>query len=185
MPRIPYVTAENAPPELRDAMDKLPALNIIRLCANSPAACEASMRFGGALLGSPEIDGELRELVILRVGHLSAAPYEIQQHEAIARALGIPDAKLAGLAQGPDAPVFDGFERAVLAVTDEIVTRGTVGAAAWAPVAERLSRAGQVELVMVIGFYMTMCRVMNVLEVDLETKPADLSGIVRLIRGTA
>src|SRR4029450_10579667 len=80
MPRIPYYEVENATGKHAELLDKLkPHLNIYRLLANSEAGLKGFTRMGNALLHRCELDAQLRELAILRVGRLSRAAYEVFQ----------------------------------------------------------------------------------------------------------
>jgi alkylhydroperoxidase family enzyme len=78
-----------------------------------------SMRFMGD--GSP-LPPQLREIAILRVGYLSNAAYEILQHEALARYVGLTDAEIAAIkAGGAAAAAFGEASAAVLAFTVHLV----------------------------------------------------------------
>ena len=63
----------------------------------------------------------LRELIILRVGHLCDAPYEIHHHERISREIGMSEALIAAPKIGAGAPGLDATQRLALALTDDLV----------------------------------------------------------------
>jgi len=83
MARIPYRDVATAPEQVRDLVAKLPPLNIFRMLAHVDTFIRGFGGLGGAILGEAKLDARLRELVILRVGARSPAPYEVQQHVPI------------------------------------------------------------------------------------------------------
>ena len=123
MPRIPYYEVENATGKHAEFLDKLkPHLNIYRMLANSEAGLKGFIRMGNALLYRCELDAQLRELAILRVGRLSRAAYEVFQHERIAREAGVAEDKIAALRDATiEAPAFTDNDKAVLRYTDDVV----------------------------------------------------------------
>jgi alkylhydroperoxidase family enzyme len=171
MPRIPYFDVASAAPELREAIGSRPPLNIYRMLAHGGPAALGFLKLGVALLRENALDTRLRELVILRVGHLCRAEYEQHQHRRIARRVGVPDAKVAALADGPEAPAFDELERLVLRFTDAVVLNVKAGDTLFHQVAERLSHQQMVELLLLIGFYMMVSRFLENTEVEIEPAP--------------
>lgn len=168
MPRIPYFDISQAPEELRQMLATRRPLNIYRMLPHAGPAAIGFLRLGQALLNQNALDSRLRELAVLRVGLLSGAGYEVHQHRRVAREVGVPDDKLAGLEAGPEAPCFDDLERAVLRFTDDVVLNVKAGQALYDDVAARLSEQQCAELIVLIGFYMMVCRFLENLEVEIE-----------------
>jgi alkylhydroperoxidase family enzyme len=171
MARIPYVEPVEAPPAVREVYDVLgrEPLNIFKLIANAESAFRPFMRFGAAILGALELDPKLRELAILRVAQLSDARYEWVQHAAIAAGIGIPDAQIAALERGEiEADCFGELERRVLRFTTESVRDVRVSQATFDALAEHFSPRLIVELLLTIGQYMMVARVMEACAIDIE-----------------
>ena len=170
MPRIPYYEVESATGKHAEFLDKLkPHLNIYRMLANSEAGLKGFVRMGNALLFRCELDAQLRELAILRVGRLSRAAYEVFQHERIAREAGVADDKIAALRDATiEAPAFSDNEKAVLRFTDEVVRNIKATDRTFKPVQALLSPGALVELTLTIGYYMMVCRFLETLGVDGE-----------------
>jgi alkylhydroperoxidase family enzyme len=143
-------------------------LNIFRALANAPTAAPGFLALGNALLTQGELDRGLRELVIIRVGLLSDAGYEVHQHKQIARLVRVPPEKVDALDDGPEAAAFDPLERDVLRFTDAVVNGVKAPDELYAPVAAALSDRELCELVLVIGYYMLVSRFLENLEVELE-----------------
>lgn len=175
MARIPYVEIETAPAPVREVLERLPAqLNIFKLMAHAETSFRPLLRLGTSILGQQQLSAKLRELAILRVARLEQAEYEWVQHVPIAKAAGVGDAQVAALEQDRlDEDVFDALERAVLRFTDEVVEQATASEGLVKELSERLSDRELVELLLAIGFYMTVARLMNVCDIDLEPPAGD------------
>ena len=127
MARLPYVDPAGASEPVRDALERVPPLNIFRMMANADSAFRPWLRWGAALLGKLELDPLLRELAILRVARLTPhAEYEWVQHVPIAQAVGASDEQVAALERDePEADCFSEARAAGVALHD----RGRAGRA--------------------------------------------------------
>jgi alkylhydroperoxidase family enzyme len=126
------------------------------------------LRLGTSILGQQKLSGKLRELAILRVAQLSPARYEWVQHVPIAKAVGATDEQINAIERGDIGGCFDADERLVLDFTAELVRAAKPSDALRDQLIARFSPQEVVELVLAIGFYMTMARLMEVTGVDLE-----------------
>src|SRR3954453_21276086 len=129
MARLPYVDPAGAPEPVRDALGRVPPLNIFRMMANAETAFRPWLRWGATLLGELELDPLLRELAILRVAQLTPhAEYEWVQHVPLAKAVGASDDQVAALeADEIDGDAFSDLERSVLRFTTEVVREVRAG----------------------------------------------------------
>ncbi len=172
MARVPYLDVSEMPEPLQKALDGQPPLNIFRAVANAPAVARGFLALGGALLRRGQLDPTLRELVIIRVGILSGAAYEVHQHKQVARLIGIPQSKVDALGGDPggepDADAFEHLERDVLRLTDAVVRDVKAPPELFAAVAATLSDAELVELLILIGYYMLVSRFLENLEIEIE-----------------
>ncbi|MDQ3934395.1 MAG: carboxymuconolactone decarboxylase family protein [Actinomycetota bacterium] len=167
MARLPYVDPERAPEPVRRALERVPPLNIFRMTANASTAFRPWLAFGGALLSSLELDARLRELVILHVGRLSGAEYEWVQHVPIALAVGAGEEDVAAVERGElDAECLGPAVGAALRFTSEVVRDVRASDEAFEAVREHLSPREVIELLLVIGQYMTVARI--ALNADIE-----------------
>ena len=75
MARAPYPDIETLPDELRTFVQRFdPLMNVFHMLAHTGPALPHFMRLGNAILFKGRLDPELREIAILRVGHLLGAP---------------------------------------------------------------------------------------------------------------
>jgi 4-carboxymuconolactone decarboxylase len=177
--RLPYVDSADAPEPVRDALDRVPPLNIFRMMANAETAFRPWLRWGATLLSELELDPLLRELAILRVARLTPhAEYEWVQHVPLAKAAGASDEQVAALeADDVEASCFSDHERVVLRFTTEVVGDAQASDATLDQLSMVLSPREIVELLMVIGQYMMVARVMATtrMEIDEPAGPGALS----------
>jgi 4-carboxymuconolactone decarboxylase len=179
--RLPYVDTAEAPEPVRDALGRVPPLNIFRMMANAETAFRPWLRWGATLLGELQLDPLLRELAILRVARLTPhAEYEWVQHVPIAQAVGATEEQVRALERDePEASCFSPEQRDVLRFTTEVVRDAQAADTTLAKLGESLSPRELVELLMVIGQYMMVARVMATtrMEIDDPAGPGALGNI--------
>jgi alkylhydroperoxidase family enzyme len=152
MARLPYA-------EIPDP--RVPPANIFRLIANAETVFAPYMRYGLGLLRDLELDPVVREQAILRVAALTpGAEYEWVQHEPIGRAAGMSDEQIAACR--------DGGDDLVLRFTEEVVRDASPSDATFAAISDRLSPREIIELLLVIGQYMCLARVMATARIDID-----------------
>lgn len=184
MARIPYVEPETAGPDVREILEQLPVkLNVFKIMAHAETSFRPLLRLGTSILGEQQLDARLRELAILRVAKLSNAEYEWVQHVPIARLTGASDAAIEALERGEiGAPCFTELEQTLLRFTDEVVQDVGTSDATFAALSKHLSHREIVELILAIGFYMTMARLMETTRIDLDP-PAGSAVLDRALQG--
>ncbi len=173
MARIPYPDSAALTPGAAETLAKLPPLNVFRMMGHAGDMVTGFARFGNYLLGRTKLDPVLREIAIVRVGILSGADYEVQQHKEICRRLGMAESLIAAIGEGSQATAFDPLQRLVMAFTDDVVLNVRASDATYAPLAASLTVHEMQELVVNIGFYMMVSRFLETFDVDLESAPAD------------
>ena len=150
---------------------------------HAPSFLRGFGQLGTAILSQAALDARRRELVILRVGRRSPAPYEWQQHVPIGRACGVTDDDIAALERGDaEAPCFDERDRAILRLTDELLVTPRASDAILAAMRTHFSDRELCEAVLTIGFYMMVARFLETTGVDLETPQADPLEVMKRIR---
>jgi alkylhydroperoxidase family enzyme len=169
MARLPYPDLDQAPDSVREALAAMPPLNIFRMLAHAETAFRPFLRFGGAILGDLALDAKLRELAILQVAVQAGAEYEWVQHAAIGRAVGLSDEQIDAVRREHiDSTAFSDSERAVLLFASEVIEHPRVSNEAFAAVSERLSPREIVELLLTVGNYLMLARVMTTLDLELD-----------------
>ncbi|MCF8470155.1 MAG: carboxymuconolactone decarboxylase family protein [Parvibaculum sp.] len=168
MARIPYFDPTQAEGRARKAYTKLPDLNIFRMLGHSGDMIDNFTRLGNSILVFGDLDPVLREIAIVRTGVLRGSSYEVHQHDAISRKLGMTDNLIAAIHDGPEAGAFDDLQRMVMRFTDDVVKNTRASDATFGPLAERLSYKELQELVLTIGYYTMVSNFLETFDVDIE-----------------
>jgi 4-carboxymuconolactone decarboxylase len=167
--RIPYPDPADAAEPVQEALAALPPLNVFRMLSHAQTAFRPFLRFGGVILGDLQLDAKLRELAILEVAVRSGAEYEWVQHEAIGRTVGLTDQQIDAVKrEAIDDESLNDTERAVLQFASEVIERPRVRDETFAAVSRSLSSREIVELLLTIGNYLMLARVMTTLDLDLD-----------------
>lgn len=170
MARIPYFDPAQATGRAAEWYTKLPPLNIFRMMGHSGEMLDGFVRLGNQILAFSKIDPILREIAIVRAGVLCKSTYEVHQHEAISRRLGMDDAKIAAIHEGPDAKAFSELEKLVMRYTDDVVLNVRASDATFVPLSKHFSYQEMQELTITIGYYMMVSRFLETFDVDIEEK---------------
>jgi 4-carboxymuconolactone decarboxylase len=169
MARLPYTDPLSTSSDVREALDTLPALNIFAMLAHADTAFVPYLALGGVLLTQLELDPKLRELAILLVATHTGADYEWIQHVGISRAIGIDDKQIAAVRRGElEAACLTSEARVLLRFTDEVLQRPRADEDTFAAMRERFPPRQIVELLLVIGNYQMLARIMTTLDIDLD-----------------
>ena len=169
MARIPYFDMSKAPESYQALLKSRNPLNLYRMLPHAgPSAAAGFLAMGSALLRDNELDAQLREIAILRVGILSQASYEVYQHKRVGKQVGLSDEKIAALEVGADTSVFNELELLVLKFTDTVFHEVKAPDELFNAITAQLNHRQTAELVLTIGFYMLVSRFLENFEVDLE-----------------
>ena len=174
MARVPLVE-EKEHPELSELIAKIKGarggrlINIYRLMLHSPALASAWFDLNQAVRYGTEIDGQCRELAVVRVAILNNVEYIIRAHgPAYALKEGLTPEQVAALFDWQPSDLFDEKQRALLAYTDAVTRDIDVPDAVFVDVRKHFSERQVVELTMLIGAYNMLTRFLKALKVDPE-----------------
>jgi 4-carboxymuconolactone decarboxylase len=169
MARIPYPDPAAAPAPVREALDAVPPLNIFRMLSHAETAFRPFLRFGGAVLTQMQLDPRLRELAILEVARLTPARYEWVQHVPIAQAVGVTEEQVEALEAGElEADCWSEQDRLLLAFTGQVVHGTRPDDELFAAMTAGFPPREIVELLLAIGDYMMLARVMVTLDLEID-----------------
>jgi AhpD family alkylhydroperoxidase len=168
MPRIPYPAPESLDEEARRGMQGVPPINVLRMLSHSGPLLAGFGAYGQRVLYSLDLDPVLREMVIVRVGHLCQCGYELAQHERFIADLGVTPEKIAALATGAAHAAFTPLEQAVLAFTDDVVTNVRASDVTLSELCQHLPTRQVVELIMTAGCYRMLCMMLETCGVEIE-----------------
>jgi alkylhydroperoxidase family enzyme len=181
MALLPYVDESKVSDKTREILGNTPRkLNVARMIANaSDAVFQNFSRLGNALMTRGKLNSKLREIAILRNARVCGSVYEYTQHVPIAKSVGVTDQELVAIDNWEAASCFTDLERLVLKFTDDIARKVKGEKTTLTALQKHLGPGEIVELVMAIGFWGMVARVLETTEVDLE----EFAGKVNLLEG--
>jgi len=169
MALLPYADESKVAEKTREILNRgRVKMNVARMIANSDAAFYPFSMLGNSLLTRSKLDARLRELAILRTAKVSKSVYEWTQHVPIAKAAGVTDEQVDAIENWEDAGCFGEVDRLVLKFTDEVARNVKGGRATIEALQKHMGTTEIVELVMSIGFWGMVARLLETTEVDLE-----------------
>jgi 4-carboxymuconolactone decarboxylase len=170
MARLPYLDPDQAEPRVAEVLAKAPDLGIFRMVANAQRAFPAFMRFGGAMLDPDEFDPVLREFAIMRVAAMTpGADYEWVQHAQITLDVGGVQEQIDAIEQGDlDAAVLGPEGQLVVRFATQVVRDASPDEETFAAMTARFTPRQIMHLLLVIGQYMMLGRIMATTQIDLD-----------------
>jgi 4-carboxymuconolactone decarboxylase len=108
------------------------------------------------------LNERLRQVVILTVGAVWHAPYELYAHSAVARHAGLDGSDVAALAAGRVPGHLTDAEKIAHRLAHALTTSHQVGDALYRDAYETFGAAGVFEITTLTGIYHTVCSILNV-----------------------
>ena len=174
MARVPLII-EKEHSELAETIVKLKGarggrlINIYRLMLHSPALANAWFELNQAVRYGTDIDGQCREIAVIRVAILNNVEYVQRAHgPAYALKEGLTPEQVNALADWRPSKLFSARQRALLAYVDAMTRDIEVPDAVFQDVRKHFSERQTVELTMLIGAYNMLTRFLQALKVDAE-----------------
>lgn len=174
MARVSFIEKGQGHPLVEDLYQKIESkgqriINLYKVLGHCPFVGLNWQRLGNSLLKGEELPPALRELAVLRVGHLAGSIYEVTQHTRIGLATGLSQEQVDAIPDWQNSSVFNEEQLAVLAYTDEVERDIKVKDDTFANLRNFLSEHAVVELTVTIGYYGMVSRFLVALDVELET----------------
>jgi 4-carboxymuconolactone decarboxylase len=174
MARVPLVN-ETDNPELAVLIAKIRGarggrlINIYRLMLHSPALAEAWFTLNQAVRYKTEIDGQCRELAVIRIAILNDVDYVLRAHgPAYALKEGLTPEQVEAVAAWERSDLFSDKQRALLAYVDAVTRDIEVPEPVFAALKPHFNERQIVEATMLISAYNMLTRFLKALKVDPE-----------------
>jgi alkylhydroperoxidase family enzyme len=174
MARVPLID-EKDHPELSELIAKIKGarrgrlINIYRLMLHSPALANTWFELNQAVRYGTEIDGQSRELAIIRVAILNNVKYVQRAHgPAYALKEGLTPEQVDALVDWKSSTLFSDKQRALLAYVDAMTRNIDVPEEVFSNFRAYQSERQMVEITMLISAYNMLTRFLKALKVDPE-----------------
>jgi len=164
---IPLPEIENLPKSLQDELAARKPLNVFRMVTHSTAFAPAYFSMADAARNC-SLPPQLRELVILRVGHAYEASYEIFHHEKIARQAGLSEQAITAAGAKQASQGVTEAEQCFIRWTDSLLNNHTLDDADRRAAISQIGLKGLADLVFLVGFYQLVCNFLLTFDVELE-----------------
>ena len=181
MTRLPEVTREAIPEELREAFDELVAANggkvpsggPARVTINSPEMARRRGPLSTYLRTETKIPERLLELAILTSVRRLDCPYAWNAHAPAARRAGISDALIDALRDDQPLPAMGADESAVVRFGTELFNTHRVSDATFQAALVQFGPQQLVDLTALMGYYAQVAFFLNAFEVDLPDRKGE------------
>lgn len=147
--------------------EPLVPLSVFRVLLRDGPVAKAMADLLVALLYRGTLDPRLRELVIMRIGWVTASVYEWTQHWRVATEMGMAPEDLLAVRDWRDSGLGE-TDRIILQATDETLAAGTIAPETWARLEALLPAGALVELPVVIGHWRMYSSLLRSLRIPLE-----------------
>ena len=169
MSRIPYPDPSQLSKEKADFLEKLsPKLNISRMTMHlTDDLWAAWLKYARTVAYEIELEKDVRELLILRVAYLSNSDYEVHHHYHTAISNGATDAKCLAMKSG-DFSALNAREAAAAQFVTELIQKVSPSDAALEEMRAHFSINAVFGIILLIGAYMTMARIIATAGIEVE-----------------
>jgi 4-carboxymuconolactone decarboxylase len=174
MARVPLIEPEQRPDQsaLIDRIRKGRRgtfINVYKVLLHNPEVASVWLDLVNTVRWKLDLDGRLREIVIIRVGYLNRCAYVVKQHvPELALPAGLTQEECDALADWRPSKFFSERERAVLAYVDAVTRDIDVADAVFTELRKHFNDRQIVELTVLIGTYNMHTRVGQALKIDPE-----------------
>ena len=174
MPRVPYLSREDLPPDKRPIYDQIARRRghiprPLAVLLHSPEVAGRVAAVGEYLLyESSSLPPEVRELATLATAHQLECAYVWGQHVRLAREAGVREEAIKLIQDGAPPRRLLPKEGVFVQYTRELLGGKRVSGATHSGVEHLVGRQGTIDLVATIGYYALLCYVSAAFEVEPE-----------------
>jgi alkylhydroperoxidase family enzyme len=162
MARLPYLDRADVNPEHQDLLTR--NINLYRALVHSPDGLRTFSALGHFIRHTSRLDPRLREMAILQVGYLARSPYEYSHHVEIGRDFGVSDDDIRAIGD----ETAGRLTKLVLRAAREMTTDLAISDRTFAELRRELDHERLTDLVLTIGFYNGVVRILATLQIDVE-----------------
>lgn len=170
MSRVPLRSHEDLPPEDRELVWRRG--NLYKTLVHSPELAARVAAFGYWINCASQIDKRMQELVILHVAHLLGSKFEWTAHvrSSIQNQTLTPEEieAVKREAKGERADELSQLESDALQLVRQIVRNRKADDDCYAAVRARFSDAYMVEFASLVGMYVGLAHLIEVIEIDIQ-----------------
>ncbi|MFA7604092.1 MAG: carboxymuconolactone decarboxylase family protein [Novosphingobium sp.] len=175
--RIPGVTLDEATDEQKEVMGEWSSMNFSNVLARSPDLYRAFVPLIKKVVADTNLPPRDRQVLCLRTLTLGDDVYEVTHHELISKSAGLSEAEVAAMRAGR-GDALTAFDKVLIAAAEQLVRDRYIDDATWQALAARYSQPQLMEVVVLVGAYLTMAMVTRNYGIPLEDS-ATFSGFAQ------
>ena len=173
MPRLPYINREDLSPEKKHLFDHIAGtrgkvLHVFQAILNSPDAAEAVTGVGEYIRYRCSLNPVVRETAILATAREMNNEYEWTQHVPFAREVGVREEVIDAIRLGRAPMGIPAKEGVFVQAVKELVREGTLSDRTFQAIEQLLGPVQTVDLIVLVGYYSLLSRLIKALGVELE-----------------
>jgi len=142
--------------------------NVFRTLVNHPELTAALLPWGGYILNGTTMSPRETELLILRVGWRCQAEYEWSQHRLHGMEAGLTAEEIETIKLDPAKAGWNDRDSTLLRVADELIDNHFISDSSWAKLAQHYDRCNCMDIVFIVGQYVTISMALNSFGVQLD-----------------
>jgi len=166
-PRIPAVDPASCTPEQKELMGAWTSMNFTRVMAQSPVLYRAFVPLIEKVIARTALPPRDRQVLGLRTLTLGNDVYEVTHHDFISKTVGLNDDEIRDMRAG-SGPSLTDFDKVLIRAAEQLVKTQLIDDATWAELAARYDRQQLMEVVALVGTYLTMAMITRNYEMPLE-----------------
>ncbi|MCX7864731.1 MAG: carboxymuconolactone decarboxylase family protein [Novosphingobium sp.] len=166
-PRIPEVLPADFTEEQRELVGQWTHMKFSTVMARSPALYRVFVPLIEKLIARTCLPPRDRQVLVLRTLNLCNDVYEAAHHQLISKGAGLTDAEIAAMQAGEGNALND-FDRVLVRAAEQLVRSQFIDDATWAALAARYDHQQLMEVVALVGTYLTMAMMTRNYQIPLE-----------------
>ncbi len=166
--RITPAAAGDLSAEQAELLGDWGSMNFASVMIHHPDYYKTFIPLIAKVIGGTNLPPHDRQILVHRTLAACDETYEANHHALISKTAGLDDAQIAQ-ARDLDAPLT-GFDQTLAQAADELVRTQRVADVTWAALAERYTQAQLMEVVGLVGVYVTMAMLTKSFGIQLEDK---------------
>lgn len=166
-PRIPSVTPDEMTEEQKDLVGPWNTMNFSTVMVRSPELFRAFVPLIKKVIADTNLPPRDRQVLCLRTLTLASDVYEVTHHELISKSAGLNDDEIAAMRAGT-GEALTAFDIILISAAEELVQDQHISDDTWQALSERYSQQQLMEVVALVGTYLTMAMITRNYEIPLE-----------------
>ena len=124
--------------------------------------------FAGHVLFKSTLNARDREILILRIAHLTGSAYEWGQHASIGRDAGLTEDEIEAIRSDPGSEVWSPTDQLLLQATDQLHAETCIAPQTWTALTAHYSEQQILDLIFTVGNYNMLAMALNSIGVELD-----------------